>query len=200
MKNRMLEEYEPKDCKEVFSIINARQITALMFHDQMADLFDFLGLPGFKRMHEYQYLSESAEHRTTKRYYINHHGYLIPDEEIDPVDVIPDDWYRYNRMEVTSSVRKQAVQKAMEQYKDWECDTKCIYEKCAAYLMAWKQIADFDKVSALVHDVDQELKHLERLCLELKSVDYDCTYIATIQPEYHEMYKEKSKHIGVDIC
>ena len=118
-KNRALfAEYEPKNCKDVFSVINTRQITALMFHDEMADLFDFLGLRGFKRMHEYQYLAESAEHRTLKRYYLNHHGMLLPDEEIEPVDVIPDDWYQYNRMDVTPAVRKQAVQKAMEQYKE----------------------------------------------------------------------------------
>ena len=40
----MFAEYEPKNCKDVFSAINTRQITALMFHDEMADLFDFLGL------------------------------------------------------------------------------------------------------------------------------------------------------------
>ena len=200
-KNRaMFAEYEPKDCKEVFSVINTRQITALMFHDEMADLFDFLGLRGFKRMHEYQYLSESAEHRTLKRYYLNHHGMLLPDEEVEPVDVVPDDWYQYTRMDVTPAVRKQAVQKAMEQYKEWECGTKALYEKCAAYLMAWQKIADFNKVNELVKDVDMELKYLERLCIELKAVEYDCAYIEMLQDKYHEKYKEKSKDIGVSIC
>lgn len=193
-------DYEPKDCKDVFSVINTRQITALMFHDEMADLFDFLCLRGFKRMHEYQYLAESAEHRTLKRYYLNHHGMLLPDEEIDPVDVIPDDWYQYTRMDVTPAVRKQAVQKALEQYKEWECGTKALYEKCAAYLMAWQKISDFNKVNELVKDVDMELKYLERLCIELKAVEYDCAYIEMLQDKYHEEYKEKSKNIGVDIC
>lgn len=86
-----VEEYAPKDVKEVFTDINARQITALMFHDEMADLFDFLGLRGFKRMHEYQYFAESAEHRAIKRYYINHHGSLIPEEDLEPVEIIPYD-------------------------------------------------------------------------------------------------------------
>ena len=60
------EEYEPKSCKDVYALINNRQTVALMFHDEMADLFDFLGLRGFKRMHEYQYMAESVEHRKTK--------------------------------------------------------------------------------------------------------------------------------------
>lgn len=193
-------DYEPKDCREVYCVVNTRQIKALMFHDEMADLFDFLGLRGFKRMHEYQYLMESAEHRALKRYYLNHHGTLLPDEELEPVDVIPDDWYQYTRMDVTPQVRKQAVQKAMEQYREWECGTKALYEKCCAYLIAWQKMADYNKINNLLEDVDSELKYLERLCIELKAVDYDCSYIEILQDKYHEKYKEKSKSIGVDLC
>lgn len=193
-------DYEPKSCKEVYSTINARQIKALMFHDEMADLFDFLGLRGFKRMHEYQYLVESTEHRALKRYYLNHHGMLLPDEEIEPIDVIPDDWYQYNRMDVTPQVRKQAVQRSMEQYREWERSTKELYEKCCAYLITWYKVADFNKVNDLLKDVDMELKCLERLCIELKAVDYDCSYIEVLQDIYHEKYKEKAKLIGVDMC
>lgn len=193
-------DYEPKDCREVFNVINTRQIIALMFHDEMADLFDFLGLRGFKRMHEYQYLAESAKHRALKRYYLNHHGMLLPGEELDSVDVIPDDWYQYNRMDVTPSIRKQSVQKALEQYLDWERGTKELYEKCASYLIAWKKIADFNKVNELVKDVDMELKYLERLCIELKAVDYDTAYIEILQDKYHEKYAKKCESIGVCIC
>lgn len=195
-----LSAYEPKDCTEVYKIVNARQITALMFHDDMADLFDFLGLRGFKRIHEYQYLVESAEHRALKRYYINHHGKLLPDSGLTPVSVIPADWIQYNRMDVTASVRKQYTQRAMEQYLEWETETKALYSKMAAYLMDWQKVADFDKINCLIQDVDTELKYLERLCLELKSVDYDPAYISMLQDKYHEKYKEKCKEIGVSIC
>lgn len=195
-----LSAYEPKDCTEVYKIVNARQITALMFHDDMADLFDFLGLRGFKRIHEYQYLAESAEHRALKRYYINHHGKLLPESNLAPVSVIPSDWVQYNRMDVTPAVRKQYTQRAMEQYLEWEAETKALYCKMAAYLMDWQKVADFDKINCLIKDVDTELKYLERLCLELKSVDYDPAYISMLQDKYHEKYKEKCKEIGVSIC
>ena len=66
-------------CKELFEKIVNRQIAALMFHDKMADLYDFLGLYGFKRVHEYQYLSESIAFRGVKRYFINHHNMLLSD-------------------------------------------------------------------------------------------------------------------------
>ena len=84
-------------CYEAYKRVNQRQVTALMFHDQMADLFDFLGLMGFKRMHEYQYFTEAAEHRGTKRYFINHHNRLLPEDGVEELEVIPDTWYRYSR-------------------------------------------------------------------------------------------------------
>jgi hypothetical protein len=97
-------------------------------------------------------------------------------------------------------VRKQAVQKAMEQYKEWEKGTKELYEHCAAHLVLWKNIADFNQVNALIEDVDMELKYLERLCIELSAVDYDSLYIESLQDAYHEKYKEKAESIGVSIC
>ena len=66
--------------------------------------------------------------------------------------------------------------------------------------MSWQKIADFNKVNELVKDVDTELKYLERLCIELKSVEYSADYIAVLQDSYHEKYKEKSKNIEVSIC
>ena len=194
------EESEPQSCKDVYLMINTHQIVALMFHDEMADLFDFLGLRGFKQMHEYQYMSESAEHRKLKKYYLNHHGMLLPNEEIHSVDVIPDDWYQYDRTEVTPSVRKQSVQKAMEQYKEWETGTKELYQKCASYLLNWRNIADFNQVNSLICDVDTELKYLERLCIELQAVEYDISYIESIQDSYHDKYKRKTKEVGLNFC
>lgn len=195
-----LDSYEPKDCTEVYKIIHARHVTALMLHDDMADLFDFLGLRGFKRMHEYQYLVESTEHRALKRYYINHHGKLLPESKLTPVSVIPEAWTQHTRMDVTPSVRKQAVHTAMEQYLDWEHETKAIYSKMAAYLMDWQKVADFNKVNDLIKDVDMELKYLERLCIELRSVDYDPAYVGMLQDKYHERYRKKCEEIGVSIC
>ena len=196
----VIDAYVPKNCEEAYGIINNRQITALMFHDSMADMFDFLGLKGFKRMHEYQYLVESVEHRAIKRYYLNHHGKMLPESKVSSISVVPADWYKYNRMDVTISIRKQAVQTALEKYLDWETETKAVYSKVASYLMEWNKVADFNRVNTLLMDVDRELKALERLCLQLQSVDYDPVYMDSIQCKYHDRYKKMAKKIGVSIC
>lgn len=187
-------------CTEIFQTVNARQISALMFHDQMADYFDFLGLMGFKRMHEYQYLCESAEHRTLKRYYINHHNKLLVGTEVSDPKAVPDDWCKYTRFDVTGQVRTQAVKAAFDSYRDWECETKDLYEECAKALFDMGNIADFNKLNTLVCDVDMELKTIDRLYIKLCSVGFNDMYIASIQDELHEHYREKTKEIGIDIC
>lgn len=192
--------HEPTTCMEIYRLVSSRQVTALMFHDAMADLFDFLGLQGFKQLHEYQYLVESAEHRALKRYYLNHHGKLLPETEASSVQVIPSDWYKYTRMDVTSSVRRQAVKTAFEQYCEWETETKELYSTAAFYLMNWHKVADFNKINELLMDVDKELKYLERLIIRMSSVDYDPVYVDALQDEYHEKYKGMMDKVGVSIC
>lgn len=197
--NSMVERNEDM-CRTIFMNISTRQIQALMFHGKLADLYDFLGLMGFKRLHEYQYLVESAGMRGIHRYYINHHNKLLEDDSINDPDVIPKEWIRYTRFDVTPQVRKQATEKSFEQYQQWETETKMIYEGYAKQLLENGFVADYNKVMSLVKDVDQELKTLDRLIIELKSVSYDPIYLATIQNKIHECYREKEKEIGIDIC
>lgn len=187
-------------CESVFKEIDGRQITALMFHDQMADFFDFLGLMGFKRMHEYQYFAESAEHRATKRYFLNHHNKLLMSGSISDPKAVPDTWYKYTRFDVNPQIRKQAVQDALDSYQRWETETKEFYENCAKTLIDNGYIADAQRVMQLIEDVDMELKCLDRLIITLKSVSYNDVYIATIQDEMHEKYKNKTDDIGINIC
>lgn len=187
-------------CKELFEKIVNRQIAALMFHDKMADLYDFLGLYGFKRVHEYQYLSESTAFRGVKRYFINHHNMLLSDSDIHPEKVIPADWIGHTRYDVNVQIRRQYVQKSIEDYCEWEKDTKHCFECVAKELLDMGLTADFSMVQKLIEEVDEELKKSERLYIKLCAVDFNSTYIMEIQPEIHEKYKKKIKHIGIKIC
>lgn len=187
-------------CPEIFMAIRDRQITALMFHSQMADLFDFLGLRGFKRMHEYQYLSESMDNRGLDRYYLNHHNKLLVGGHPRGVEVIPAEWGQYTRFDVTPQVRKQAVEKFLSRYRTWEVETKDLLSIYCKSLMDMGNVADFNKVNSLLEKVDQELKVLDRLILSLDSVSYDEVYMVSIQDSIHSTYQKKTLELGVDIC
>lgn len=197
MDSRTLGEMTSED---IFKAIYDRQITALRFHSQMADLFDFLGLMGFRGMHEYQYLAESAEHRGLCRYYINHHNRLLVGEHSQEPEVIPTEWVQYTRFNVTPQVRKQAIEKAFNEYRVWESKTRETYSGYSKALMDLDCVADSLKINEYVKDVDQELKYLDQLFLKLKAISFDAVGVMDMQEELHDHYREKIKSIGVDIC
>ena len=181
--------------ESIFSEINARMIAALMLHDQMADYFDFLGMKGYKRLHEYQYFSESLERKKLNQYYINHHNKLIPDIYSGQVAVIPENWITANRISVGKSTKQKGIEEGFHQYHEWESETKSLYEHYASKLREMGAVADAIMVEKLVEDVDQELKKLERIVVDLISSGYDMVYITESQQGLHDKYKEKLSEI-----
>lgn len=185
---------------EIFSKINAHQIEGIMTHAQLADYFDFLNLHGYKRLHEYHYLEESACMRKTHRYFLNHFNMLIEDQAVNDPNVIPIGWKNRTRFDVDSTTRKKSVLSAFEKWRTWETETKHLYEQM------YKEACDINEVAAalfikeLVHDVDMELKCAERMLLRIKAVDYDMSFICEEQDELHEHFKEKTKEVGKILC
>lgn len=184
--------------EEIFSQIKNRQVAALMFHGQMADYFDFLSLHGYKRMHEYQYFDESAEFRKTGRYYINHHGKLLPDSFTGEIKAIPDSWMTANRISVGRSTKQKAVEEGFNEYHAWETETKAVYEKYALRLREIGHEADAIFVDKLVKCVNHELKCLDRIILDLISAGYDMVYIVESQKCLHDKYKKKIKEVDLN--
>lgn len=175
----------------IFSEINARMIAALMFHDQMADYFDFLGMKGYKRLHEYQYFAESMERKKLNQYYINHHNKLIPDTYSGQVSIIPENWQSANRISVGKSTKQKGIEDGFNQYREWESETKNLYEHYSSRLREMGAVADAIMVEKLVEDVDKELKKLERIIIDLISSGYDMVYITESQQCLHDTYKKK---------
>lgn len=181
--------------EEIYAEINARMIAALMLHSQMSDYFDFLGLRGYKRLHEYQYVSEGKERCELNRYYINHHNRMIPDRYEGSVQMIPEGWKNANRISVGKSTKQKAVEDGFNEYRQWESDTKALYEKYAVTLRDNGHISDALRVEMLVDDVDGELKCLERMLVDLISAGYDMVYIVESQNSIHDRYKRKTAKV-----
>ena len=182
------------------SEISDRLVQALMFHDQMTDYFDFLGLHGFKRMHEYRYFRENAEMRGVHRYFLNHYNELLNDNKDRADDYIPMAWRGVNRMDVNEQVRKDSVKNSMENWRTWESDSKKFYEMKVGSLKDLREFACADKVMGIVRGVDKELKCIDRLMLELKAVGYDMSVIIDMQKRLHDKYEKKLRKVGVKMC
>lgn len=185
---------------EIFSEVLNNVLEGVMLHEQLANYFDFLNMHGFKRLHEYHYLDESANMRSLKRYYINHYNMLPPIETAENPNIIPTNWYNYTRQQVDSATKKTAIKNGLTAWQAWEAKSKKLYEKAYTELCDIGEIATACKIKELVCDVDCELKNADRLVIKLETIGYDLNTITLFQDEMHEKYKKKSKEIGVDIC
>lgn len=74
---------------DVFAKVSDRLIDGMMMHEQMADYYNFLGLDGFKRLHEYHSLCETISMRRIHRYFIDHCNRLLPVANTKHIDAIP---------------------------------------------------------------------------------------------------------------
>lgn len=177
---------------EVFETIISHLTKGVMFHDLMMDLFGFLGLYGFKKMHEYQLYSEYMERRKAKCHVLEHMNVLIkdmPDES--GLNFIPDQWYQGTRHDLRAEEKTQYLHIAFEAYRQWEEETKELLSYCASELMYMGQVAEFNEVTKMVKDVEKELHKLEDLILKLESVDFDMKYVQEMQEKLFEEYEEE---------
>lgn len=177
---------------EVYETIIDHLTKGVKFHDLMMDLYGFLGLEGFKKMHEYHYYHESINRRKTKCYVLTHLQLLVPDKcDDEGLQFIPSTWYGYKRHDVPSEQRKQYVGPSVMGYKAWEEETKELLEFCANELMDMGKMAELNEVLEMIEDVEKELRKIEEMDLKLKSVDYDMQYIQEMQDRICEEYEKK---------
>ena len=182
---------EVQTAEDVFAEMNARQVAALMLHDQMANYFAFLGLSGYKRLHEHQYQEEGKERRKLNRYYITRHKRLIPERFEGTVSEIPEAWWNANAMSVGRSTKQKAVEDGFNAYREREEETKELYSHYSKRLREMGQTADALYVDKIVEKVDEELENLDKIILALISTGYDMVYVVESQKKIHEHYKKR---------
>ena len=175
-------------------------IKGMMIHEQLANYYDFLGLQGYKRCHEYHFLQETCAYRGVCRYFINHHDMLIPDEKIENPEIIPASWYDHIRGDVDTSTKKNAVKSGLTKWVTWERETKKLYESMYNELVNMGEVASACKIKELICDVDCELKKAERYWLNKEATGYDMSLIISEQKSKHDKYRKKMKKMGVHIC
>lgn len=186
--------------EQIFAKINSHMIKGLMVHEQLANYYDFLCLEGYTRCHEYHYLCESLSFRSLNRYYVNHHNKLIPEEKVENPDIIPSSWYRYERQDVDTNTKRNAVKNGVEIWVNWETETKKLYEQMYKELINIDEVASACKIKELICDVDKELKMAQRHHINKMSADYNILDIVEEQDCLHEKYKKKIEKVGVKVC
>lgn len=166
---------------EVFEKINARFQTAILFHKESSDLFLFLGLKGFHKLHEKQYKDESKQSRNIKKFVIENHNHMIIDEAPQPIIAFPVDWLEKTRGSIPQDERIAQVKISFENYYKWETETRKAYLACAKELLGAGQLNDYEVVMNLVKDVQKEIVNINEILLKLEFTNYDATSILDMQ-------------------
>lgn len=185
---------------EIYSKLAQHMTEGIMLHEQLANYYDFLGLRGYKRCHEYHFLKEICSYRSLCRYYINHHNTLIPYLPVKSPKIIPENWQKFTRQDVDAATKKNAVKNGFTVWESWERETKKLYEQMYKELTELDEIAFAEEIRKFVLDSDKELKNAEREALRLKAMDFDMPTIICEQKEIHDRYKKKEEKVGMNLC
>ena len=182
---------EVSSVDDIYSEINSRMIAALMFHDQMADYFTFLGLPGYAKIHSKQYHAEGREREKIKTYYIQRHGQIMNDKFTGKVEVIPKTWENVKSLAVGKGTKQKAVEDGFLLYLEWEEETEKLYETYSKALYDGGNVVDALKVGELARHTAEELLMIDAIMIDLISCGYDMAYITEKQKCYTEKEVKK---------
>lgn len=155
--------------EEVFANLKARMLEGMVFHDEMARYYDFIGCSDMSKDHRCRYKDETDGYIKLCEYYMHHFGKLIPHTPMNRPDVIPESWYMYTRQDVDASTKRNAMRSGAKKWIAWESETKDIYEDCCGELLNNGEIASAYFVMDYVKDVANELAEAHDLLIQVES-------------------------------
>lgn len=177
--------------EEIFRKIVSHMIEGLMFHDEMAKVYDFLGLYGYARCQDYHHIEETNGYRQLYNYYATHYYQLIMIDNIPKPKIIPDTWYKYHTQVVDIGTKKNMIKELHTKWVEWEKSTKKLYQEMRQELVALNEIDAALELDKYIRDVSKELHHAEKSLLNLESINYDMSLIIDWQHHLYNKYKKK---------
>lgn len=181
--------------EEIFAKISAHMVKGLMVHENIANMYQFLALDGYKCCHDYHFLAETISFRKLNQFYIDSYNKLILDTKVDNPDVIPESWYKHTRFDIDSSSKRTYIKNILNIWHDWEAETHKFYCEMCENLKELKEYSAANYIKCLIRDVEDELLDIEHKQLKLMSVDYSMTFVVQRQKKLREKYSQKKKEL-----
>lgn len=190
------EKTEPKmSACEIFEKVLDRKKTATELHHKFMMIFAYLNMKGFKKMQEYRFLDETDELFDLEKHYMKKHGklYCPKDENLDvnPYSIMQME----DRLAIPVEKKRAIIKWCFDEWKKWECETKDCLEDYICLLEEEGHIDDVHELEEELHDVDKEIKHLEKYLIKFNDVDWCIKYLYDKQHYIKEKYKEKIEEL-----
>ena len=177
--------------EEIFNKLASHMIEGTLYHDELARAFDFLGLYGYAKCHEYHFIEETRNYKCLSHYYATHYFKLLMLENIERPKLINETWYKYTTKAVDTGTKRNAVKELTSKWVEWERETKKLYQEMRQELCEQKEIAAALFLDNFICDVDKELRHAEKKLIKFETLGYDISPIIHQQESLYKKYKKK---------
>lgn len=171
---------------EIFKKLSNRMVGAMMIHTQLTELFNFIDLEADAKRQKKQLHDESDGLLKLEKYAAQHHGVLITATNPPQVDILNLSMLKKPNLELSPDDKKSLIQYGMNEWINWEKDSKVLYEDSYRNLLEISEIAAADFVLQYVKDVDKELRDAELLYRVRDAIDWD---LATIYDKQARLSK-----------
>lgn len=177
--------------EEIFTKLANHMIEGVKTHYEFANAYEFLGLEGFAKEHNYHTIEEKCGLIHLLHYYFKHYHKLLKTEEIPTPKIIPDNWYKYTTIDVDANTKRNAIKDFIDRWIAWERSTKKLYQDMRQELTNIGEIAAALYIDKYIADVSKELKHAEEKQIHIATINYDLIEITSWQDAAEKKYKKK---------
>ena len=179
--------------ENIFSQLISHMRLGLEIHNDFAAIFGFLNLRGYQRCQEYHYYEESENYRNLQNFYTIKYNKLVEIEALPRRDIIPSNWYKYEKNEVDKSTKRNGIENVIRKWLEWEQETKHLLITNYKLLYDNGELIAANMIMKLIEDVDEEIQFIKNEQLNLAAIDYDLTIIVPDQEQLYNKYDEKIK-------
>ena len=148
---------------EIYSALGNRMVGAKMLHSQLVQIFAFVDLLPDMRKQESQLQEETHGYSELCKYFIQHHHNVLVANNPPQIDILNLGILKKSSDELTTEDKMYIIKYGMQEWIEWEKQSKILYEDCYRNLVDISEVASAEFVMRFVRDVDLELKEAERI-------------------------------------
>lgn len=212
-----------QELQQLYSELIDRMKQGVEMHEQLADYYGFLNLPGYQKCHEYQMLEELLTYRKAKDAYMKEYNQLVPlsmmvngisnmtnnnsnngmnnmnngNGNYNYTNVIPQNWYKYTRYDVDASTKRNAVKEGFQKWVNYEKETKQFLTNMVKRLEQAEDRESARKLDYLIDHVQKEIECAEEKLMALENSGYDMNYILQEQEPMKAKYADKIRKLNM---
>jgi len=180
-----------KMIKEIVADIDDCICAAKHFYFQKSDVFDMLGLCGYKRLMELKWMKEIRMKKMLHRFSVNDLGFIVPKYDPDKrEELIHNQLYNLDRMNVDGRLVKDTVKNTFDEWLEMLERDYLYFIEIWYKLIENKQVDLACFVEKMVKHHEIKIKYLTREIVKLKTVDYDVWYIMEMQEALHDKIRD----------